>query len=624
MGVGVRTERRVIRRTAFTLLRHPAFWAWPVAAWLTVKAAANGYDPTIAVTHYHMPALALVLLGCVPSLFDRRRGASAPEPTFLPKRLLVVLTVAVLAAATALRIWKIWEWPPEGIGFEEFQIAARGNLGPNWARNFIAEYTYPGEHALTAYALSVSFALFGTGFLQMRLPFLAVGILSPFLLYAVCRRLVSWEVSLFAVALFAVSWWQIAASRVADEIFFPMWAELAVLWLIMEFEETGQPWAAFLLAFLSGLLIYEYTSYHLVFFVVCGYLTVRVAWFMVGLLRERSPARWRRFTAAVRTYGAGTIAMLLVWMIIANFQLTRDIGRGMNSWLAGGVGAHAHEGNTLFAELDARPAQLPAFILTKLSIPLRAAYQPIGEDNCRFLALGVQPAFDKATAIALGLGFVLVAATLRRRLHALVLIWALLVVLGAALLPPNPNLHRYYTGLPVFYLLIALAAEVVWRRLRTRAARTALLAVFALAVGYAAVDNLRYLFWRLVPNQTLIATWRWPRTEIIKWIRLHPREDWICIVADDTREIYGNSPLQPEWHWLVDGWNVHVSESADCIPASEPAPGGLYYVFARPDAPFDLEARLREHYPNAEERPPIELPSAKFVARTFYVPPPTS
>ena len=93
-------------------------------------------------------------------------------------------------------------------------------------------------------------------------------------------------------------------------------------------------------------------------------------------------------------------------------------------------------------------------------------------------------------------------------------------------------------------------------------------------------------------------------------------------MADDTREIYGNSPLQPEWHWLVDGWNVRVSESADCIPAPEAAPGGLYYVFARPDAPIDLEARLREHYPNAEERPPIELPSAKFVARTFYVPPP--
>ena len=107
------------------------------------RRAISGLKRGCAAIAGSRPFICLLkLLGCVPSLFERTRGATAPEPTYLPRWLLIALTVAVLAAATAVRIWKIWEWPPEGIGFEEFQIAARGNMGPNWARNFITAYTY--------------------------------------------------------------------------------------------------------------------------------------------------------------------------------------------------------------------------------------------------------------------------------------------------------------------------------------------------------------------------------------------------------------------------------------------------------------------------------------------------
>jgi hypothetical protein len=223
----------------------------------------------------------------------------------------------------------------------------------------------------------------------------------------------------------------------------------------------------------------------------------------------------------------------------------------------------------------------------------------------------------------MAVGFVLVAMTFWRRFHAFVLTWALLVICGAALLPANANMHRYYVGLPLFYLIIALGAEVLWRWLRRPVARCALLGVFAATTASAATDNMYHVFWQLFPDQTIRAHWIWPRTAVIEWIRAHKRSDWICVVADDNRSIYGPNPLQPEWKFLVAGWNVRVSELGECIPAPGDWDGSeaRYYIFARPDSPIDLEALLRTHYPDAEELAPIEVPEHRFTARAFYVPP---
>jgi hypothetical protein len=606
-------------------LLSPPLWTWPVAAWLTFHASTVGFPPDQAMQYYYMPALGLVLVGCLPSFVGEQpapRAAALPPP-FLSRRLLGCLTVAVLLAATILRLWRLTEWPPYGIGFEEFQIGARGDMGPDWAQNFVTMYTQPGEHTLTAYAISVAYAFLGTGFLQMRAAFIFVSILSPFLFYAVCRKLVSREVSLFALGLFAVSWWQIAAGRVADEIFFPMWVELAVLWLLLHFEDTGRTWAAALMALLSGLLIYEYTSYHLVVIVVIGYLLARVLLFALRVARAPDPrlGRRRQVGQALRIYAPGAIAMLLVWIIIANFQLVGDIRGGMGSWFSGGVGGHANDQDGVLVKLSASPSEMPAFVGRKLLIPIQAAYAPGHGDFCLFLGLGGAPAFDLATAISMGAGFILVALTFWRRFHALALAWAGMVICGAALLPANANLHRYYTGLPLYYLIAALGAEVVWQWLRRPAARYALLGVFAVALAYAAAYNTHELFWRLFPDQTLRTNWTWPRTEVINWVRSHRRSDWTCIVADDERSIYGANPLQPEWKFLLDGYNVRTSPTgSDCIPAPEGGDQARYYIFALAQTPTDLEALLRQSYPDARELAPIVVPHLQFTARTFYVP----
>jgi len=625
---GTRSQHagRLLRRAVALLFRQPAVWAWPLAVWLVLKCPPGTIHPAIALPHCYLPALGWVLVGCLPSLFSTAPPLRAPQPTYLSRRVLSALTVGVLVGATLVRFWNLSVWPPPGIGFEEFQIGGRawGASAPGWdfpLRNFLNVYTQPGEHALTVYATSLGFSALGPGFLELRLVFVVAGTLSPFLLYAVCRRLVSWEVSLFAVALFAVCWWQIAASRAADEIFFPIWVELAVLWLLLHFEETGRSWAAFLLALLSGLLIYEYTSYHMVPLLVIGYLLSRLAGFALHVLRLPSAAdRWPALRAALHTYGAGVIAMAMTWVIVGHFQLLRDFSHGWSSYFAGGVTPHSADPDALFVQLKS-PAGLPAFLLRKLSIPLLAAWSPNHGAFCSHTGLGQHPAFDVVTAVCLGLGFLLVAATPRRRFHALVWIWAMAVIGGAALLPQNPNLHRYYMGLPLFYLIIALGAQIVWQAQRTPAARRAVLIVFAAAVAYASVANLHYFFAELIPDQARRDSWRFPRTEVAGWIRAHDRRDWICLVADDQRDIYGANPLQPEWHWLVDGWNLRVADSAaGCIPAPPDATGDLYYIDALPDRPSDFAAVLRAQYPTAREKVPIAVPHHDFLAPTYVVP----
>ena len=159
-----------------------------MAALLTYLAPSGAESAQLAVRWYTLPALLLVLVGCLPSMYGATARGPAPQPSLLPRRLLVVLTVAILIGSVAARLWRPTAWPPEGIGFEEYELAARANLPGGPLDRLVQLYANPVEHTLTAYSVSLSFALFDTGFFQMRLPFMVGGVLSPLFFYLVCRR----------------------------------------------------------------------------------------------------------------------------------------------------------------------------------------------------------------------------------------------------------------------------------------------------------------------------------------------------------------------------------------------------------------------------------------------------
>jgi hypothetical protein len=598
-------------------------WQWvvPLVTWvaalvLTGRGIATGdaMTPRQALAAFYMPALGFVLLGCIPSLFVARPRHRTPH--WLPRGVLIALTVAVLAASVGLRLWRVTEWPPEGIGFEEFQLGGRAEMLGGPYQSLLTLYGPPGEHAFTAWATSLSFETVGQGFFELRLPFIIAGILCPFLLFAVCRRLVGWEPALFAVALFAVAWWPIAVSRAADEIFFPIWVELVLLWALIEVEDSGRAWAGFLVALTSGLLMYEYTSYHLALPVLVAYLLLRLAAFGVQLIRAADPRTRRAELAAVwRRYGAAAVTMLLVWFILANFQLLR----GGSLYFAGGAAQHASDPDALIAKL-ATPSELPAFLVRKLLIPVQAAILPGYGELCRYTATGTMPLFDQATALCLGAAFLVTAWTWRRRMHLFALAWALAIIGGAALLPQNPNLHRYFTGMPVYFLLIALAANVIWQRARATSARGAVLAGFAALALFAAVVNVSRLQ-RLFDDPDYDDAWRWPRTEIIRWIRTQPRTDTFCVAVVSAGEIQEATPLSPEYRFLTRGWNVAAVESLDdCLPDPHAAHPTVHVIWAQKETPAGLGEQLQARYGPVEEQEPLRVRRERFEARIFTIP----
>lgn len=597
-------------------------WQWvvPLITWtaaliLTARGIATGtaMTPRQLLGAFYLPALGFVLLGCLPSLFVRHPRHHTPHR--LPRGVLIALTVAVLAAAVGLRLWRVTEWPPQGIGFEEFQIGGRAELLGGPYQSFLTLYGPPGEHALTAWVTALSFSSVGQGFFELRLPFILAGILCPFLLFAVCCRLVAWEPALFAVALFAVAWWPIAVSRIADEIFFPIWVELVLLWALIELEDSGRAWAGFLVALTSGLLMYEYTSYHLALPVLIAYLGVRLAAYGVRLLRVDAGTRRAALAAGWRRYGAAAVTMVLVWFILANFQLLRG------EWLyfAGGAAQHAGDPDALIAKLRT-PSELPAFLVRKLLIPVQAAILPGHGELCRYTAAGTMPLFDPATALCLGAAFFITAWTWRRRLHLFALAWALVIIAGAALLPQNPNLHRYFTGVPVFFLLIALAADVVWQRARSRRGRAARLAAFAALALFAALVNIQRLS-ALFNDPRYDAAWRWPRTEVIRWIRARPRTDTFCVAVENAGEIQEATPLTPEYRFLTRDWNVAaVPALDDCLPDPAAAHPTVHVIWALKETPAALGEHLRARYGPVEERDTLALPGQRFAARIFTIP----
>jgi hypothetical protein len=537
---------------------------------------------------------------------------------FLPTRLLGWLTAAVLALATFVRIWKVWEWPPNGLHFEEFEIGS-GALGLNLPKEGLLLTTLQwygalGEHKIPYVSTALSVHFFGSGYLPMRLPFMVAGVLAPFFLYAACRRLASWEVSLFALLLFSVSWLHIAGSRVADEIFFPVAMEAAILWSLVHFMDTGRMWSAYVVALLSGLLLYEYTSYHAVPFLVIGYLGGAFIVFLARLENaEDRKAAFCAFTLGARRYGPGILTMVMVWTIVACIMLAYDVLSG-GGWFEGGVAGHSKDATGLLAQ---KVGDVPRFVLERIVVPLEAAYRP---DMFRTEAFGKSqhPMFDPATAFAMGLSLLLIALTFWRRFHALMLAWIGLVWFGGALLPGNINPFRFYMALPVLYLTIGLGVEVLWRWARRRA-RWLLLLLMAAGGGYAAVDNLQHFFCWVVPETRDV--WEWPRTSIANWIRQRERDATFWVLG--TEPGWGDSTkmVGTNWGFLVEGWNVHETPAdGDDLPAPERTGGPLYFILAyRPPNP-EMEAKLRQRYPDAQALPPIEVARFKLSLPAFRIP----
>ena len=601
-----------LRGVAAVLGRHPAIWAWPLAAllppvgrrWLATEQA---WRLTLWV---FVPALLLVWVG---ARFGWREEAERPAPPdgVLPRRMTLGLSLAILALASFVRVHGLASWPPFGLSFEEDQIGARALFlieteGP-WG-GLLDGYGRSGEHKLTYAAAVAAFDLFGISPFAMRLPFVLASIATPVLFFFVCRRLVAPDVVLFPLLLLAAAWWPLAWGRVADEMFLPIPLQLAVVLLLVAFLDRGAPRTGFWLGLFSGLLAYEYTSFHLAPLVVLSTLILAAAGWT--LRRRRSGGPWPGWPEA-RSVVPGLAALALTWAILAATQLTEPGGL---SWFAGGVQGHQESPTSLLTQ---GLSGVPGFVFERAALVLRRFADPADA----YLVPG-PPIADGITLAAILLLGGIAAATVWRRGHGIVASWAAAIVAGATLLPGDVNLYRITAGVPFLFLLVALGLQTVWERLPGRRARLRLLVVLAILGTASAAWNLHRYFGVVVRDAALRVGWSIPRTAIAERIRRLPRGTPVVVLCKEEKEIsfWGANVLDPEWAWLVHGWNVRVVHHPE--EALRTAAEGGLLVVAFPEEQIDLVERVRASFPSAREEEPLSATRAPIWARIWTIAPP--
>jgi hypothetical protein len=584
---------------------------WPIAmlltAWGIVRHLAAPQATAQVAVDFYAPSLLLMAAGCAPWAFPGRRSSRAPADGLLSRRVGIACVLLVLGLATSVRLVALDRWPPPtGTAFEEAQLGQQANQA-------LSDGTLPREHLLAILAPALAFKLFGTGLTILRLPFIGAGALLPLLVFLACRRLVCLEAALFATGLLAVSWWSVASARIADEIFFPAWILPLVLWNLVSFTESARPMAAFGLAAFASVLAYEYTGYHIVPVLLAAYLAKACTGRTFQWLRSSPrPPAIAALAAVARTWGPGLLVIAVVSADILMPRLVGDLILGEH-YFAEGFARHAGSG----CSLAAVPFEdLPSHAATRLGAALRVICLPRGGEDIPYLGSPGYPLLDPMAALALLVAGSLVLLTLRRRLHGFVLVWVVVAVAVATLFPCTLNPHRFYTVLPLLFVLVALGAQVLWETLPRKPQKKALAVSFALIVVASAQWNLPHLWKDVLHGKRAARPFEDAATRVSLWLS-HLEPDALVWLLAERYEFLG----QPnDYYWLLDGRQVVTADSLPAVLPSPELPGGPLYYLLISQAEQAGFANVVEHfYPGARRLDPEPIAIAGMDVQMFRI-----
>jgi sugar lactone lactonase YvrE len=150
----------------------------------------------------------------------------------------LLLLLLAVAAALALRLWRLADYPPDCTGVEcEWALYLTDmTMTPTTPGSPLG----PGSYALLARLL---FQLSGDGVWSLRLASALIGVLTLPALYAAARALARPPGAWLATLLLALSPWHIAAGRAADpSIVAPLWSCLAYFAAARAFQSYDRRW----------------------------------------------------------------------------------------------------------------------------------------------------------------------------------------------------------------------------------------------------------------------------------------------------------------------------------------------------------------------------------------------
>jgi len=321
----------------------------------------------------------------------------------------------------------------------------------------------PLECPLTGYLPALAFRLWGESSFALRLPFLILGILTVIPFYLLLRELFEVEVALFGTLLLAVCRWHALASRIADELFLPIFFEVSLLYFLVKGHKTGKVNHFFWLGILTGYTFYAYTAYRAIPFFVLLFFGAQFLWGFLthclssekGLgsyLRRTWAGGYRQalrpFDGAQDRLRSGQALVFLVAMLTILGPFIVVSWRGDRFFVEAYLRHVFVRGDTALTGLQLSLSDWPARVQRALLI-----FTHRGED---YVALNLpgEPMLDPVSGVLLAWGVAYCLLTFYKPYRLFFLAWFFTILLIGAILPLNFYVGRFSGLIPILFILI--------------------------------------------------------------------------------------------------------------------------------------------------------------------------
>lgn len=473
------------------LREHTSTWPllWPpvAAAFLTVLGLAGWLSgrrrqALRAVTFMALPGLALegqlfllegqlryaallyglALLGFIIWLLVYRPTSEERDPS-VPRmdRAELALLMLVLALTVFARFYALPRIPYGIEGDEAKWTIEVVSVMLDGQHTIQSEYHYP-TMPISFYMQFPFHRLLGPSVLSARIAVATFSVLGSLAFYWLVRELFGASAALLATTLLAVSLVDVSASRLAPvEAHVKCWATGGLALLVYGWR-TRRPLYSCLggIALAVGLLTYD---------TFAPMPAVAVAWLAIALADRR---------ASLREWVAHLTALITPIVAVAPFVAEYLIGR---------MQYYAPD------RFDWRNNFGKAFLNNFLELLQNFWQQPYGD----FLFDRSGPVLNSLLTPLLLLGFTLALSRLRRARYALPALWFALLFFPVPIYTGSPHVRVFYPGFPAIYILVAIAALLIWREMSATLPtdfRPALIALGGLALGGLIVLNLYIYF----------------------------------------------------------------------------------------------------------------------------------
>lgn len=469
--------------------------------------------------------------------------------TVRSQRILLLLLIFLVAAFA--RLWQFQDAPP-GLQHDELFKAQEGRA---IVENGDWRFFYPsnqGHEGGYVWLLALSYLLFGSNLVMIKMPPFWVGLLTLAWLYRFVRDSQNERVALIATSMAAVSFWMISTNRVGLRANLLPLVTLIVLWGLWRvcFAKPQQAVRRWRIALLTGVVlgfaIYTYTA-SFALYVAVGLFLLGLALFDRATLRERFPE-----LALIVFLG------LVLTLPMLNARLSDPQGQNRVSTIS--------EPWDKFKDGDPGPLLDNARLL--LTMPVFS-----GDPEWRY-NLAERPLFLPPIGVMVYAGFLLMLWHSRREpLNIGLLALALIGLIPSLLTISAPSYLRSIIVLPSVMIFIAVSIDWL-RRFRSK------VLVWSVAV--------------MVIAATLVADWNayfneWPRSDEVHAIYrddleqlaafLRQSEEGLALVSTSEPAIldpaifsYLNPPVDADVVFFDGGVDVVLNDEPTLLFVSPGAP----------------------------------------------------